>query len=172
MISLKPLVLVGKSTEQFNDGTYKWHAICGCGKEFLVKKRNVELGETKSCGCYRRMNSKAMRLLASEGRVVSNETKIATKYIRYKQSAATKGYPFNLSFIEFEELVKKPCHYCNLYRDSLTGLDRKINSVGYDIYNVVPCCSICNYFKSALDYSDFVTLVKQVYENLKLYGEI
>src|SRR5438045_1849700 len=103
-MSLKPLILIGRSDQQFVDGTYKWKALCGCGLEFLTRKRNVELGQTKSCGCYRRLASRARRLLAAENRPVNESTIKPTSFYRYKESAKIKKFTFNLSYSDFEFL--------------------------------------------------------------------
>ena len=66
-------------------------------------------------------------------------------------------------------LVSQPCHYCSgPLSPSGVGLDRKDNSIGYTMANVVPCCRQCNIIKNDfLSYSEMLLLVpalKQIRE--------
>lgn len=171
-MTLKPLTLIGRSDQKFADGTYKWKAICGCGVEFLTKKRNVELGQTKSCGCYRRLASRSRRLLASENRPVNESTIKPTSFYRYKESARFKKLDFTLTYSDFEFLVEKPCYYCGQIKGLINGIDRLDSDEGYTTKNCVPCCTECNYFKAAIDFDTFKGIIKLIYLNLVKHGDI
>lgn len=82
-------------------------------------------------------------------------------YCFYRFSAKKRGYSFNLSVEEFEELTRKKCFYCN---EKGGGVDRKVNSIGYEYKNCVPCCKRCNFFKKDMDIKDFINLIKKIYE--------
>ena len=72
---------------------------------------------------------------------------IKGRYSQYKRSSTQKGRSFNLSLKEFETLWQKDCSYCG--RSIITiGIDRVDSSVGYQIDNVVSCCTVCNRLKS------------------------
>lgn len=66
-----------------------------------------------------------------------------------RSAAKARSKPFELTEVEYLELVNKPCHYC---QDQLkkevsnqgVGLDRLDNSQGYISGNVVQCCRTCN----------------------------
>tara|TARA_B100001121_G_C18181731_1_gene385996 strand:+ start:131 stop:517 length:387 start_codon:yes stop_codon:yes gene_type:complete len=46
----------------------------------------------------------------------------------------------------FNEITELPCFYCR--EKPAMGIDRISNSSGYYFpYNVVPCCSLCNFVK-------------------------
>ena len=47
----------------------------------------------------------------------------------------------------------------------MNGLDRKDNSLGYTIYNVLPCCSFCNQAKMDANYEDFINWANKVAKN-------
>jgi len=172
MIALPKLQLIKRSEEKFSDGTHKWLAICGCGKEFLTKKRNVELGQTKSCGCFRRMASRARRLLAADNRPVNEDVILPTAYYRYSQTAAHTDRPFALTLTEFETLVTHPCHYCDTFSGKINGVDRKDSDQGYTVENTVSCCSVCNYLKGSISYNDFKALIAKIYLNLSRYESL
>jgi hypothetical protein len=44
----------------------------------------------------------------------------------------------------------QPCHYCGgmLLDETGCGLDRRNNSIGYTIENVLPCCGVCNQIRN------------------------
>ena len=55
------------------------------------------------------------------------------------------------------------------------GIDRVDNNRGYEIENVVPCCTSCNSAKMDLSKEDFLCRIKRCYDNLflkKLYNEM
>lgn len=47
-----------------------------------------------------------------------------------------------LSWEDASALMDLPCVYCGL--EVSDGLDRRDNSFGHSLENVVPCCSVCN----------------------------
>lgn len=70
-------------------------------------------------------------------------------FSEYKTGAKKREHVFELSFEQFESLVKKPCYYCG--KDKAMGLDQIIAGKGYALNNIVPCCTMCNRMK--LNYS-------------------
>ena len=70
-------------------------------------------------------------------------------YKHYITGSIKRGYgDFQLNFDEFQELVTKPCHYCNLIKeDEANGIDRVNNDIGYTKENCVPACWKCNRMK-------------------------
>lgn len=92
---------------------------------------------------------------------------------RYKRDANARGFDFNLSQDEFEELVLGECYYCGSYRESsqkynnrgriyYTGIDRVDNAKGYSKQNCVSCCKVCNVTKKAVTKD----IIKKAYEFL------
>lgn len=57
---------------------------------------------------------------------------------------------WSLTFEEYVTVVSKPCAYCGFPPELKTGsgLDRKDNTRGYHLDNVVSCCKICNIVKN------------------------
>jgi len=52
------LTIVSRFGNQGKHAT--WKALCKCGKELVVTGDNVKSGNTKSCGCYRRIKLKKL----------------------------------------------------------------------------------------------------------------
>lgn len=93
----------------------------------------------------------------------------------YRRNARTRNLEWALSNSEVKVLFESVCHYCgsepsNLCRPSTTsasdpqpddrnlrysGIDRKDNSLGYTLSNVVPCCQTCNRAKFKMTYEQF-----------------
>lgn len=48
----------------------------------------------------------------------------------------------SIGWPDAEPLMLSPCNYCGL--NPAEGLDRRDNSRGHEVSNVVPCCSKCN----------------------------
>jgi len=82
------------------------------------------------------------------------------KFGRIKRSAKQRSIHFSLPFKLYEgKLWGKPCHYCGCDIE-VTGLDRKDNSKGYTLDNVVSCCWGCNTKKGTKPYEDFLAEIK------------
>lgn len=71
------------------------------------------------------------------------------RFSRFKKRCVFTGKHFDLSFEQWCDLVlDKPCHYCDGPLEKKgCGLDRKDNTLGYVIGNVVSCCKECNRLK-------------------------
>jgi uncharacterized protein with PIN domain len=78
------------------------------------------------------------------------------KHRLYIDRAIERGYAFDLTYEEFMLFWNKPCYYCN---DEITtiGLDRVDNNIGYNVSNVVSCCTTCNRMKMTMNQNDFIT---------------
>lgn len=75
------------------------------------------------------------------------------RFHRCRWQARSRGHLWELTFEQWTSIVKDPCHYCNADTSSITkgsGLDRKDNSVGYIVGNVVSCCYTCNMIKGTM----------------------
>ena len=68
------------------------------------------------------------------------------KFRGYRQSARIRHLTFTLTYDEFMSFWQKPCSYCGASIKTI-GLDRRDNDRGYEIDNVTPCCSGCNWMK-------------------------
>lgn len=65
----------------------------------------------------------------------------ARKWKSYVAQDKQRGLD-SLTRAEAEALSALPCHYCG--NNTEGGLDRKNNSLGHTVENVVPCCTRCN----------------------------
>lgn len=72
------------------------------------------------------------------------------RYASYKHGAKARGLSFDLSFEEFCSFWQVDCSYCGDPIPTI-GLDRVDSSKGYELGNVVSCCTMCNRMK--LDHS-------------------
>jgi len=78
----------------------------------------------------------------------------------YKYSAQKRGYSFELTFIQFENLFHDDCYLCG--KTDAQGLDRVDNNLGYTITNTLPCCEMCNKIKWAHNLDDFITHITKI----------
>ncbi len=86
---------------------------------------------------------------------------IRKKYTRYKSSAKTRGFIFELSLGLFSNLLNGQCRYCGI--ENAWGVDRVDSNIGYLTENVVSCCKVCNTLKMALTQDDFFRKVEAIY---------
>ena len=76
-------------------------------------------------------------------------------YARYARSAKERDVVFSLSYDDFLSMWQKPCSYCGGAIETI-GIDRMDNEYGYQLDNVVPCCTNCNLMKRAMKPEDYV----------------
>jgi hypothetical protein len=83
----------------------------------------------------------------------------------YVKGAKKRGMDFTLNKILFEEMIVKPCFYCNYQKNGeVNGIDRLDNQKGYVDDNVVPCCETCNILKGTQHPQEFIDKIKAIYD--------
>jgi len=139
---------------------------CDCGQDTWVVTTKLQNGHTKSCGC----NQRKGRSLAP-GRSAHNQILDG-----YKRGARYRNLVWQLTDDEFDSLTAGNCFYCGQSpsKEKVTrgqngsfiynGIDRKDNTQGYIMDNVVTCCHVCNRAKRAMLFDDFVTWLNQLSE--------
>lgn len=82
-------------------------------------------------------------------------------YGYYKSNAKTGKKSFKITYEEFLTYWQKPCHYCGSEIEK-AGLDRVDNTIGYELTNIVSCCSVCNMMKKDLTVDIFYSKIYQI----------
>ena len=153
-------LIVLKEAGRHKDRSILWECKCDCGKTVAVKAKSLKSGETKSCGCLRKIEK--------------GKASLKRVYRGYKNEALRKNLQFDLSIKDFEEITTKNCFYCGVkpkqrsYRKFsngeylFNGIDRVDNSKGYVKGNIKPCCFICNRAKGNMEYKEFVLWLKKI----------
>jgi hypothetical protein len=83
------------------------------------------------------------------------------RYKTYRRGAESRGLVFDLTGEEFSLFWNTKCSYCNDPIEGI-GLDRKDNSIGYTIDNVVACCTTCNWMKHKMSHDSFINKCKAI----------
>lgn len=162
---------------------YHWSFKCDCGKILITSKNSVLKGLTQSCGClHSEISSEVYKKLGEQNKPTVGA--FNRLYESYKHGAKNRNYIFEIDKESFSNLLVQNCYYCNRlpeqksYNKTKTdfvlynGLDRVDNSKGYTIDNIVACCKHCNRAKMSLSKNQFLQLIKDIYNNLKLSNEI
>lgn len=100
------------------------------------------------------------------------------RYQSYIQAAKKRSLSWNIEYKQFLEITKQKCYYCDAepemrpshskrwgFKFPMSGIDRIDSNRGYEIDNVVPCCSYCNQAKWDHDVQDFLLWIKRVYSH-------
>jgi len=97
--------------------------------------------------------------------------KLFTSYMEYKRKATvTRNIEFDITKNEFNDIIKNKCFYCgNTNNKQTIGLDRIDSNIGYNRYNLVACCSICNLMKNKFPLDMFYSKIVKINKNTKLY---
>jgi hypothetical protein len=123
----------------------KWKCKCICNKIVYALSKSLKCGNTKSCGCTRKPR-------------IKNPKVYKKVFSRYSDG--------NLTLDKFLELTKLNCTYCNSkpnnnYKGFIySGLDRVNSNLPHNVDNIVPCCILCNRFKSNLSLNNFINWLK------------
>lgn len=157
-----------KPTPKRDKGSIVWECLCTCGKQRYVSSSKLLRGEVTSCG--EKPCDKHFTTLSKYQRVINRF------YSSYRLPASYRNLAFALTVDEFISCIRKPCYYCGETNNIIkvndgksinvqlraNGIDRKDNSIGYTLDNIVPCCSICNYAKRILTADEYITHCKKV----------
>lgn len=151
----------------------EWLCKCECGNLKILEGKLIFNGNVKSCGC----------LWKESISLDKNEASFNVLYLGYKNAAKSRNYSFLLSKEEFKIISSKNCYYCNSVPKPISnkkavngqyvgnGIDRVDNKIGYELNNCVACCKQCNIAKATMTKIEFLNLIKNIFNNLKL-GEI
>lgn len=172
--------------EKDSSGNLIWHCRCDCGNEKDVKSCNLASGKSNSCGCLKYQPHEVQFKKEND-----REKVILFKQYSHLKRRNLKKFGSNdniLTFEEFKEIVKKPCHYCgqefskeledfsceSKVKKKLSdvivkcnGIDRVDNNIGYTYENSVPCCGQCNTAKNTLTQDEFYNWIKRINDTLQ-----
>lgn len=166
---------IEKSTDEFykdkrkSDGLRSWCK--SCQKEDN-KKREPMYNETRKN--YRVKNQDEYRAKKREYYYQNKEKVLNTsanwrkstlngRMSSYIRGAQKRNIEWGLSIEEFSSLWGLPCFYCGDKIETI-GIDRVDSKKGYNIKNVVPCCTHCNIMKMHYTQKEFLNKIKQIYE--------
>ena len=86
-----------------------------------------------------------------------------SQYYSYAKNAPVRNLSFELSYEQYESIVKQPCYYCETLQErGINGIDRKDNDIGYILDNCVSCCQLCNYMKHNLHIDVFFKRIEHI----------
>lgn len=146
-----------------------------CGSNYQIKYASSKKSSVRLCKkCISKNGSDAVKGRKAPNRLPDGEAAFNSLYGAYKRNAIKfRKVSFELTKDQFRDITKQNCHYCgrgpNTIRDPeamkskgknsgayvYNGVDRVDSSKGYELDNVVPCCSTCNYMKSDLSVDEF-----------------
>ena len=139
-----------------------------CGKIFIKRNDHIKrlVNKGKGCGCVNVIREHF-------GKRIEN-TLERLLFNKYNKGAQNRGYCWELNYEQFISLIYSPCHYCgekhsNKFTNTGTkgqllynGIDRRDNTIGYQINNCLPACKICNLAKHAMSYESFLNWIERI----------
>ena len=145
------------------------HKECSTCKEtkllsHFTRDKTKKDGRKARCkACQREWNKKNNHRKRESQRKYAKKPEV--RYKKYKASAESRGYEWNVSFEHFMTYWNLPCVHCGDPIETI-GLDRVDSSLGYTEGNLEPCCSICNRLKSDSDTVDWYAHMEKIRKNI------
>lgn len=139
----------------------KTHKLCtgahGCNELKLMSHftndKSKKDGKRNRCkACQRAYNTSH----ASNRRISDKKyrAKPEQRLLKYKRSAESRGFTWDMTTEEFMSFWALPCVHCNTPIETI-GLDRIRSDLPYQLNNVQPCCSTHNRQKSDMDLDEW-----------------
>ena len=128
---------------------------CRCGKKKFFTKNKILNKEIK-CSCH-----------SFGGEEILNKDEMRL-FKRYIDGAKKRGLKFELTQVDFKELIYQQCQYCGIEpkqkigKIKYNGIDRFDSEIGYDYLNTRTCCSLCNRAKSNMGHLEFYTWIDRI----------
>lgn len=106
-------------------------------------------------------------------------TRLYNMFIHYINNARQRNISWDLSDLEFKDLVLGKCYYCgdfpkstktttwNGVSEAVNGIDRIDSDIGYIKENCVSCCGTCNKMKNNFSQKEFLEKINKIYCNFK-----
>jgi len=156
--------------------------ICKCGT--IETEENPFYNRTSCCpACYnakKKASNKAYRSRPGIKEHYNKRERDSRKDPLYRASWIVKdskksdkrsGLENNLTVEEVNRIISNSCSYCGEDKLKIT-LDRKDNSIGHTINNVVPCCIRCNMIRRNMPYAAWTHIARAVREarEMSLFG--
>ena len=137
-----------------------------CGASYCM---NFRSSKSKYCSqsCVSKVRSRTQKKLRDKVKErAKNDIDFCSMetFKKYRQRSPKRGLSFSLTSKDFRDNIEKPCYYCGDSYDGI-GFDRVVNTHGYHIDNIVPCCPICNRMKNSAGLRDFVDRCKRIADN-------
>lgn len=157
------LVILGQ-WKSFRNSDTAWLCDCDCGDQKIVRGRSLRHGDTKDCGCGKRL--------------IRGEANFRYLFRSLQTGALARNIKWDLSESVVRTITKQDCVYCGLppaqiYRRQRSygpyiynGIDRIDSTVGYIPENVVACCKQCNYAKRSYTVDEFRIWIDRVHVNI------
>jgi hypothetical protein len=156
-----------------------WLAQCDCGTIKEIRGSDVAAGRIKTCGKCEYHSAVLETRVTKE---TKKEAGVRIQLRRYITSALKRKISWLLTPEQFLEIIAQDCTYCGApprnYRSqaknrrrgnittSMNGVDRVSSTEGYTLANTVPCCSICNRMKMAMDADIFINQCRKITERM------
>ena len=182
--------MVGKTYGRWyilsQEGSYCTCA-CSCGnlEQKKVDSYLIRQGESSSCGCLRKENSKKLLTGNKFGCKNKGEAGFNRVVLQYKNNAKRRNLNFTLTNEQCKAIFEEACYYCgsmpekaafsspeNMTKEGMehskfiyNGIDRLNSDAGYSLENSVSCCSFCNWMKREYEVDIFINKVKKIYEH-------
>jgi len=152
-----------KDNNRYTERKENLNLCLGCGK-VLEKLTDGIRGSVQRCTeCYNKQRKIEEGRERNRNYLEEKKANLDNYLVSYIQCAKSRNIGFELSKVEFEEIVLMACYYCGSFNEKqVVGVDRLNSSKNYTLDNCVPCCKICNFMKGSLSKNIFITQIHKI----------
>lgn len=163
---IKVVAYLGLRARRNGVGHNHWWSIeCVCGERLEIRQDLLSGSRrVKSCGHDRSEN------LRQKNKLKGVIPGLQSMFTSYKQGAARRNLPFELTKSEFYELISSNCYFCGVPPVATggysglphNGIDRADSTIGYVKENCLPACAIDNFNKRSLPLAEYEAYLERV----------
>ena len=131
-------------------------------REPLYRETRKKYRQSNRCKELKRQQYKNNKDKVIENNKKQSKKTLGGRLFSYKRSATARNIDQNLTDEEFKSFWQVSCSYCGSEIKTIV-LDRIDSDKGYQLDNVISCCSICNKMKMDLSYDKFINQINKIY---------
>lgn len=152
-----------KDNSRYTEKQENLNLCLGCGKVLEELTKGIRGSVQRCTECYNKQRKVEEGRERNRNYLEEKKANLNNYLVSYIQCAKSRNIGFELSKVEFEELVLMACYYCGSFNEKeVVGVDRLNSSKNYTLDNCVPCCKICNFMKGSLSKNIFITQTHKI----------
>jgi hypothetical protein len=131
-------------------------------KHFNASKYTRDGLDHRCADCTRASRQKSYAIHKETSRLLTQTLK--GRFSKIRNGARQRNLSWSLTLEDLSQFWQQPCTYCGVALETV-GLDRVDSRLGYEMGNVVACCSMCNTMKHEYSLESWLAQMQRIMNN-------